>query len=296
MRRNFFLWLSISTFFIFLVGFLIGVSFGQHPDLQINRLLTLINLQQADSVEDAERHLSAWSKNLQQFGHLLDSPCDSEVIKIVNDDPRFTAYGMVEPNGDVICTSELSTTNVNLADRPYFQQALETKQLSMSGFQVGRFTGKSVIAYALPVLNTQGEVTQVAFIGIDLAWVNRLFNNFKLPSGMEVVMTDANGVIELYYPTDDTKIGQSVFDPKIFSIVLSQQTGKISAKGVDGVTRMYYYGPIYLDKDEEADAFLLVGLPRRPIIDFSPIMPVILFGSGLVLIVVQFKLLRRFAH
>lgn len=281
---------------IFVAGFFLGIFSVQNPNLRVQRLVSIINLQQIDLVNDAETHLTLWSRELAQHGNLLDSPCDSEVIKAIDGDTRFTTYGIAEPDGDVICTKVEPQSNVNIADRPYFQKVLETKELGMSGFQVGRITGSSVVAYAYPVFDSQGEVRQVVFLGIDLGWMNDLFEQLNLPHGSELVISDPEGHVEVYYPRNDELIGKQAFDIKIFSIMFSEQSGQLKLEGVDGTTRKYVYGPVYLDKDEMPDAFLLYGLPRWPIIEVSPAMLAISMVVGLFAVSVQALILKRISR
>ncbi|EKD56998.1 MAG: Sensor protein [uncultured bacterium] len=262
-------WLVASIFLFFVISFLVGLFFSIQLDKNTNRLLTIVNCQQADLVKDVKYFLMTWSKSIEQYGYLLTSPCDDQIIRIIDDDPRFTTYGVVTLDGNVVCTKNQQETNVSLGDRSYIQQAIATKQLSMSGFQIGRFTGKGVVAYAYPVFDNQGNVIKVVFLGVDLKWMNDFFEKLDLPKDSELILSDPQGVIEVYYPETNELIGEQMFNSKIFSIVLAQQEGKLRTKGIDGTRRKYIYGPIYLNDDETVDAFLLFGLPRWPDVDYN---------------------------
>jgi hypothetical protein len=282
--------LMISSFIIFASGFLIGLGFGQNTGKRVNRLISVINYQQKILVDTAENILSAWSLELRQHGDFLTSPCELEAISAINDDPRFTSWGVVDIEGNVVCTRQGVKDSINLADRPYVQRAIETKQMTMSGFQIGRITASRVIAYAYPLLDDQGQVEQVLFLGIDLEWMNDMFDHLDLPSNSELVITDPKGNVEVYYQGntgDSGMIGEKIFKPKIFSIVLSQQEGTIYTKGLDNNNRKYIYGPVYLNKDETPDAFLLYGLPNRLIISFAPYMSILFVFLGLGLVFLQ---------
>jgi hypothetical protein len=57
--------------------------------------------------------------------------------------PFYANIGLIDPLGDVLCSVVKTSGPVNVADRPYFQQALRSRDFSHGSYQVGLLTGKS---------------------------------------------------------------------------------------------------------------------------------------------------------
>lgn len=294
MSRKLSTWLVASTFLFFIGGFSLGLLFSQSPNDETRHLLVMINDKQQDLVKDVDFKLSAWGADVKQHQGTASSPCDSDIIKKIGEDPRFTTYVVADVSGDVICTENSGDgSGVNLSDRPYFQEVLETKKLAVSGFLVGRFTGSNVMVYAHPVLDDREQVTQVLLVGMDLSWVNDFFSNLDIPRGSEIAISDLNGNIEVYYPNHSEYIGQQMFEPQIFSILLSHQSGDILTKGIDGKMRRYIYGPVYLNEDDRADSFVLVGLPKKIIFNSPYLLSIALVLVSLTAILIQLIVVKR---
>lgn len=75
-----------------------------------------------------------------------------EILKETHEkDDRFSGLYLVDPNGDLIVSSNPLTHYVNLSDRDYFQKALGTGETTFSQKHIGRVTKRAIITAATPI-------------------------------------------------------------------------------------------------------------------------------------------------
>jgi two-component system, sporulation sensor kinase D len=67
-------------------------------------------------------------------------------------DSRFSGFYLASSSGDLLISTNPTTTVVNVGDRPYFQQAITTEQTSISEAHIGRVTGRYIITIATPIV------------------------------------------------------------------------------------------------------------------------------------------------
>lgn len=75
-------------------------------------------------------------------------------------DSRFSGFYFANPSGNLLISTNQTTSLVNVGDRPYFQEALESKQTSISEAHIGRVTGRYIITIATPIV-VENEVQNI---------------------------------------------------------------------------------------------------------------------------------------
>jgi len=187
--------------------------------------------------------------------------CQGLFSSLLEQYPFYSGFSVANPDGEVICSAPPVTTPVSFADRPWFQQILQTRDFTIGEYLIGRISGKSVIVLAYPVLNASKNLQAIVAIGIDLSWINQLISEADLPSNSAYTVIDRNGTILARYPDPEKWIGQPASDVPIVDEVLTKQGESITeAKGVDGVPRLYAFAP--LTDDPLPSAYVLIGIPN----------------------------------
>ena len=105
---------------------------------------------------------------------------------------RYANLGAIRPDGSVFCSAVRVSASPNARDSGWFQQALRTRDFSVSQFHFGGITGRAVLTMAYPVLGG-GEVAAVVFASLDLAWLNRYLSESLLPPGSVLAVMDRRG-------------------------------------------------------------------------------------------------------
>jgi len=147
----------------------------------LESLASLLARQCDSEIEDAQRDLEFVSK-LPAFKQMpyvdrMDPaingvPDDVDIEKrqilaqFMNKAERFSVIYMLRPNADIYLLHpfriQAAIKKGNLADRPYYQEAVRTKKTVMSDSFVGA-DGMQAVAILVPILSDNGEVT--AYLG-----------------------------------------------------------------------------------------------------------------------------------
>jgi hypothetical protein len=83
--------------------------------------------------------------------------CNDILIRLAARFANLDAVGVAAPDGAVVCNSVPKSPPLNVADRPYFRRALETKSLAVSDLLVGQLSGRKLLALAQPTLDEQAR-------------------------------------------------------------------------------------------------------------------------------------------
>ncbi|MDB5860437.1 MAG: sensor hybrid histidine kinase [Ramlibacter sp.] len=153
--------------------------------------------------------------------------------------PRITNYILVSPGGDVVCSGQPIRGAINLGDRPYVQQALRTKRPVLSGFTVGRVTGRDNLQLVVPVLDADDRVTALALAGLSAATLAS-----ELPVDGKLLLTlelfDQAGVLVSRSPdSTDLSRGQAFAQSELFGGRVAMTRGMTELRGLDGIPRLY---------------------------------------------------------
>ena len=238
--------LSLGTrlFLIALAGALIpmGVMFYtatlQHQSLEAYakeealRSVRLISAEQRQYIERSEELLAALS--YVPAVSVRDSEACPELLHdIMMQSPIYTMMGVLERNGDMSCSALPLAAPVNAADRAWFKEVMRTRGFVISDYIVGRVTGKPALSLAHPLLGVAGEVEAVAFIGLDLRWLDTLIEGARLPEGATLTLIDTEGTVLASRGPQGTTfaIGQSLAQTPLVQQVLAEQTGVAQREG-----------------------------------------------------------------
>jgi len=289
--------LRVRLLLLVLVTALPGVGLILHEGFEQLELATDVSEQRA---LDHAREISREHERLIQSGHHLlqalteitsvrahdGESCNRLFSKMVKAQPAFTNLGAAKPNGDVFCSAIALTQPANFADRPYFQQALRTRDLAVSGYLVGRISGKPNITISYPALDDSGVVQAVVIAGLSLDWFNKFVAELRLPQGSAATLTDHNGMILAQHPDPEKWIGKLAADTPVFKAILSHQgEGVMEAAGLDGARRLYGFTKLS-GLGPGRNIYVSVGIPEK--IAFSEVREIIrrdltLIGIVLVL-------------
>ena len=224
------------------------------------RLVRVASHEQEHLIRSAKQLLIV----LAQLPVVQDSdPTECQVLftDLLAQHPIYCGFSVATLDGDVICSAPPVSTPVSFADRPWFQEILQTKNFVVSDHLIGRISGKNVIVLAYPILDIAKNLQAVVTMGLNLSWINQLFTEAELPSNSAYTVIDRNGTILVRYPDPEKWIGQPASDIPIVDEVLTEQgEGITEAAGVDGVLRLYAFAP--LTGDPLPNAYVLIGIPK----------------------------------
>ena len=171
----------------------------------------------------------------------------------------YTGFAVARPNGDLFCRTVPLTEPINVASSTSFQQALQTGDLAVGEYQVGRASGKPTLGICYPVLGAENQPQAVICGGVDLNLLNQRAGEAQLPEGAVLAITDRNGTLLVRQPEPEVWVGQSLPHEPLIQAMLAQPAEPTEVRGVDGVMRLYAFTPIFSTVD--TGMHLAVGIP-----------------------------------
>lgn len=126
-------------------------------------------------------------------------------------DPRFSGFYWISPEGDINAGSNESPSAVNFSDRGYFQQAIKTGKTQISEAHIGRVTGRYVISIATPMIDGDRSVVGVLIGSIQLEKMNEIVRNMARGELVQLLDQQGNVIIGTeHLPADAKTVSSAV--------------------------------------------------------------------------------------
>ena len=226
---------------------------------QALQLARLAAAQQDQFIEGARYFLAA-AAGLPEVQALDPAGCSARMAELLSRSPTIAGIGVVGLDGRQVCSSSGVDPSLSLADRVYFQAAIRTKSLALSGYIIGRRTGVPHLNFAYPVLDSlSGEVRAVAILAFGLERIASMLSATQLPDGASMSLIDGSGILLARSPPAPEWVGRQVQEAPRIQSMLARREGHFEATGVDGVQRVYGFAPLLAS----SDLFAVLGLPWR---------------------------------
>jgi signal transduction histidine kinase/HAMP domain-containing protein len=247
------------------IGLIVYNGMEQHRDERLHAhknalgLANLVSMETEQLIQRSRRLLNS----LAQFPAISNRDsrnCAGILENLQVTHPEYTSLAVTNPSGEVLCISHEGGSAMNLADRDYFQRALETREFVVSDLLFSRLTGKPSLAFAYPSIETSGELKAVIIAALDLSQLEVNLYAARLPAGSTLSIIDSKGRILARWPEQGGWIGRDTPETEIVKLVIKQREGVAEAVGMDGVPRLYGFRPLSPDKQT---VFVYVGIPRE---------------------------------
>jgi signal transduction histidine kinase len=138
----------------------------------------------------------------------------------------YANLGVVDTQGRLTCSGFTSVSG-SLADRGYIQRARSSKAFVVGEYIVGRQTGKASLPFALPLLNSIGEVDRIVFATVDLETVRRGLAEADWPEDATVIVSDREHTVLVKHPDGDQWTGRSLKEDPVTLQIGSRESGVV---------------------------------------------------------------------
>jgi PAS domain S-box-containing protein len=245
------------------LGIYVGLMERRQADTGIRRhsldLVRLISAREGEQIAAIRQILPL----LAERGAVADrsADCGALLAMLRAQSPYFANVGAADLKGDVYCSALPLQGRVNIADRGYFQHAVQAREFSAGTYQLGRVSGKASQNFGYPILNAAGAVQGVVFVALDLAWFTQVTVGTPLPANSALVVLDPNGTVLARYPDPARWIGNMApTDALTRAIKSAPDEGTVDSSALDGVRRVYAFVPLGQGPDRGA-AYIALGIP-----------------------------------
>ncbi|MBI4595402.1 MAG: response regulator [Candidatus Tectomicrobia bacterium] len=190
--------------------------------------------------------------------------CAELFANILKHYPRYANLGAAEVDGSVFCSAVPRLGKpINIADKNWFQQTVETRDFATSEYEIGPTTGKAEIHTAFPVLDHTGRIKGIVFVGLDLAWLNQISAEVHFPAGSTVTLLDRNGTVLARHPDPEKWVGQSMSGSPLFMAILNKRgKGTTEIFDSDGNSHLYAFTPLQ-GTGQAGDIFVSAAIPSK---------------------------------
>lgn len=164
--------------------------------------------------------------------------CDGFLADAADKISWLKSMSIVEPNGNIVCSSIASAIGANISRSPHFVQAMETGEFAISGYFVGARTGPTVLT-ALPLRRSDGSIEAVITGALELSWIGGVAAALAQSSGSAVMMIDEAGTLLARQPSQDGWVGRQLKDHQLIREMLSSPSGVVTGDSIDGARRIF---------------------------------------------------------
>ncbi len=251
---------------VFFYSFLIGYAkysfekkLSEAAALHLKRIVALSQVEQEKLFSKAHLLLDSFAKEDEA---IFSSPkqCQEVAKEIVHFSPDFYTLGVASLEGKVICDSLSFEGEVDVSDRIYIQEAIESKEFSIGQYQIGKVTQKPSLNFGYPVLDQQGRVKRVLVASLSLEWLDPFIKELDLPAGADVFVFDRKGRI-LYHYFDTDLIGEFGLETSLFAAILAEPDGTATITTNDGIEKIFAFTPI--KGEQMSDTIIAIGVPKE---------------------------------
>ena len=209
--------------------------------------------------------------------------CQSYLASRLKQEPDFAQLSKVLPNGDIVCAGVDPGGLPNVADRLYFQRAMETREMLVAEVVMGRILQKPIIIFSKSVRNAKNEVTSVLLLALGLDWLQNELAKTELPKDARLSILDAQGVVISRYPDPEAWTGKSAAQsPAIQQLLKTSSAGVFENTARDGTAKIFAHTPL-LATASGSQYHLLLSIPKQVI--EAPVRREALIGLGVMLAV-----------
>ena len=110
---------------------------------------------------------------------LLDMPvadCQRYFKTLKDQFPIYVNLGVIGVDGNVRCHGLDSGALGFAGDRPYFQAVLASRAFVAGGVVTGRVSGRPIVTFAAPAMDSGGAVSAVVFAAMDLTELSKVLS------------------------------------------------------------------------------------------------------------------------
>ncbi len=217
-----------------------------------------------DQLTDSARQLLAAIAHVPGLPQMAVADCQ-RYFKGLNDQlPMYANLGLIGADGHVRCHGLALDARAFLGDRAYFQAVLASRAFVADGVVIGRALKRPIVSFAAPAAQSQGSVTAVAFVAMDLLELSKAMSRVLLPDQSRLVIMDRQAIVMATQPENLQLVGKLVPSPTLEKAVKAGKKGVFEGPDSDGNARIYALIPS--GKTGDSPFFVAVSSARHEVL------------------------------
>jgi Cache domain len=169
---------------------------------------------------------------------LAAQDCNQLLGDLSSNIPWIRMLAVIGHNGQVKCGSDPTVIGLNISDRPYFQNALQSRDFALSDYLIRRVNGVPGLMATFPVIKDGNQVTAVVAASLDLNWISDVTASAAQGLGTEVVVIDGGGTVLAASAGEQELVGKNFAGHGLTNELLAQDEGTTTTRDYDGTKRI----------------------------------------------------------
>jgi len=191
--------------------------------------------------------------------------CSAFLADVLNEYPQYTGILTIKPSGDLFCDSLRSGRTMNLADRRYFQNALNPGNPLAVEAAFGRLTGTAVLQIAYAARDKMGELKFILLASLDLDKTMQSRSRTLPRKNAVIALVDNKGTVFTWHPDTEKLRGRSIADSPLFRFAREQTAGAVREDlEFGGVSRIWAVST--LPEFPEVGLHVVVGVSKQDLL------------------------------
>jgi signal transduction histidine kinase/ActR/RegA family two-component response regulator len=251
---------------------------------QVNTTVSLVAMLEQRRYDGARQVLAAMAAApaVRSFNR---EQCSFYLTGLKRAFPAYTNLGLLDLEGQIVCSAVQPAGAVNVHDRAYFKEALRAPAVSAE-YVVGRVTSLRALTFASRLdLGNAAAPTGVVFAALDLDRAAERLRALRLPDYMQVDITTQHGVVVASTQQDAGVLGQPIADGALRQQIQSAGVGLTQPPGpagFDAVRRVGDFSPTAIVVVARVDeSRMLAPVNRRLQLQLAALLAATVFGAAL---------------
>ncbi len=191
--------------------------------------------------------------------------CSAFLADVLKEHPQYTGILTIKPNGELFCDSLRTGRTLNLTDRRYFQQALNSRNPLAVEPAFGRLTGIAVLQIAYAARRETGEPKFVLLASLNLEKTMQSRSQTLPRQNAVIALVDGKGTVLTWHPDGEKLRGTSIADSPLFRFARDPQGEEVREDIEFGGTSRIWAASA-LPGFPEAGLHVLVGVSKNDLL------------------------------
>jgi len=182
--------------------------------------------------------------------------CMAVVPNMLREFPNWGNIAVIDAEGIVQCSNIPATMGQSFIERAYIRDALQTGEVTYSGYLFGEVLERPIFVAAMPIVEADGAIPGLVVISIVPNIQSEMIAAQILSPENRMTILDQNNIVIMGYPEPERWIGAAYGD-ELLRAIENGREGTFEAVGLDNTIRLYGFTKI-----EAAAVTVLVSVEK----------------------------------
>lgn len=188
--------------------------------------------------------------------------CDPLLVDLKKLAPEYANVLTLDAKGRLVCSAIEGSPTQAVGPDPkyYFAETVRSRRFTIGKPAIGFISSRWVSTLASPIVNSEGQLTGVVAVGVDLAAFRPLAAQKSLPPSAVIGIINSERTIIARSDDPEQRVG-TVSEAELSKIVVERRHGSVRARNYAGTDRFVGFTPI-----AHSDWFALVTLDAATVL------------------------------